>query len=116
MLEPTPKEQAFLEWLQEEGYAAALLMSDDLWCGIKPLLFHWTLHIGEIGDKHTYLDRYCFADFPHALAALVEWSDRDFEGEPTGWRRHPSTGRRRNDDGDPATESLDWARATKGQA
>lgn len=116
MLESTPAEKAYLDWLESQGYAAALLMPGNLWCGIKPLLFHWTLHTGEVGDKFSYLDRFCYADFPRALAALAEWSGRDFEGEPTGWRRHPATGRRRNDDGDPASEQVDWEHRTRGQA
>lgn len=115
-MQPTPAEAEFLQWLAQEGYAAALIMPDDLWCGIKPLMFHWTLHIGVVGDKSGYQDRYCYADFGRALVALAEWSERDFQDEPTGWRKHPLTDRCRNDDGDPESESVGWAGRTQGQA
>lgn len=48
----------------------------------------------------TYKDRWCFSDYDKAKAALDFW---DGTGEPTGWHRHPATGRRR-EKGDPATE------------
>lgn len=107
MIEPNAEEAEFLDWLQEQGYGAGLIMPDGMWCAIRPLMFHWTMHIGVVGDKTGYEDRYCYADFGRALMALVEWSERDFQGEPTGWRRHPKSGRRRNDAGDHASESVD---------
>ncbi|UTC28774.1 hypothetical protein MARCHEWKA_02620 [Brevundimonas phage vB_BpoS-Marchewka] len=111
MLKPDAAEAEFLSWLESEGYAAALIMPDAMWCGVKPLLFHWTLHIGEVGDRTGYLDRYCYADFRRALLALIEWSERDFQGEPSGWRKHPASERRRNNDGDPASEVCEAVRA-----
>lgn len=106
MITPSPQQAEFIAWLETQGYAAVLVMPDDMWCGIKPLMFHWTMHIGLIGDREGYNDRYCYADFGAALRALVEWSDRNFADEPTGWRRHPASDRRRNDAGDPASEYL----------
>jgi hypothetical protein len=63
-------------------------------CGVLRLLYHWTMHVdlNEIG----YEDRYCYNDLAGALTAFAGWNG---EGEPMGWHRHPTTGRRR----DPAT-------------
>lgn len=47
-----------------------------------------------------YGDRWCYHTLADALQALYAW---DGEGEPTGWHRHPDSGRRRTN-GDPATE------------
>ena len=38
-----------------------------------------------------YEDRWCYADYDTAKAALDAW---DGSGEPTGWHRHPTSGRR----------------------
>ena len=48
--------------------------------------------------------RWCYSTHLGALNALMEW---DGEGEPTGWHRDPSTGRRRPD-GDPLREYVEW--------
>lgn len=42
-----------------------------------------------------YGDRWCFDGLWLAMEAMAEWIGRDGEGEPTGWHRHPDTGRRR---------------------
>lgn len=55
------------------------------------LLMHWTLLVGI--DDVGYTERYCFATFDLVLAAFNDW---DGTGEPTGWHRHPTTGRRRD--------------------
>lgn len=47
-----------------------------------------------------YEDRWCYGSYATAKAALDAW---DGEGEPSGWHRHPDTGRRRPD-GDEARE------------
>lgn len=66
-------------------------LSDGRWIGVHRLLMHWTLHV----DIHEwgYEDRYCFATYELAKAAFDNW---DGTGDPEGWHRHPSTGRRRN--------------------
>jgi len=100
-----PDRAAFLDWLLSQGYERAIVLPDsEMWAAIKPLLFHWTLNTGVIGDKVGYEGRWCFADRERARAAMLEWASRGFEDEPRGWRRHPETGRRRNDGGDPASE------------
>lgn len=52
----------------------------------------------------SYEDRWCYSSYEKAKAALDAW---DGEGEPQGWHRHPSTGRRR-ENGDPTKEEVWW--------
>lgn len=98
----------FLSWLETEGYTLSREMPGGLWCASRRLMFHFTMHIGEIGDRESYVDRYCYLDRTRAEAAILEWEARGFEGEPTGWRKHPASDRCRNDDGDPASETVGW--------
>lgn len=104
---PVEDPAAFLDWLRENGYAVALASPDgERWVGIRRLIFHWTMHVGRVGDRSGFDRRFCYRDFGLALGALVEWSERGFEGEPEGWDRDPLTGRRRPE-GDPAREFVD---------
>lgn len=64
------------------------------YAAIKPLLFHWTLITGAVGDPYGYDDRWCYPDREVAHRALAEW---DGAGEPRGWHRHPNSNRRRPD-------------------
>jgi len=100
----------FLAWLknEENGYLLVAAMPDELWCGVKRLLFHYTLHIGVIGDTQGYDDRYCYATLEGATKGMLEWETRNFQGEPTGWRKHPASERCRNDAGDPESETKGW--------
>ena len=61
---------------------------------IIPFLFTCAIIVGDIEDESGYRDRWCYDDFQSALAAFELW---DGSGEPPGWHRHPSTGRRRPD-------------------
>lgn len=79
-------------------------LGDGRYAGIKPLLFHWTLIVGAIGDTWGYDDRWCYATEDLAQQALEAWGGR---GEPAGWHRHPNSGRRRPD-GDRASEYVDF--------
>lgn len=72
----------------------------------KPLLFHWTLIRGEIGDFNGYDDRHCYWSTAAAMEALDAYPFDIPDGyEPQGWHRHPATGRRR-EDGDPQQETF----------
>lgn len=77
-------------------------IGNGLYAAIKPLMFHWTLIVGEIGDTCGYADRWCYADQDKAVKALEAW---DGQGEPAGWHRHPMTARRRPDR-DPTREHV----------
>lgn len=67
------------------------LLPDGRVCGVHRLLYHWTLlvDLNPIG----YEDRYCYETEAGALSALLEWAG---DGEPKGWHRHPTSGRRRD--------------------
>ncbi len=95
----------FRDWLLSPSGGCtvdAKNIADGLYAAIKPLMFHWTLIVGEIGDTVGYADRWCYAAQGLAVKALQEWSG---EGEPAGWHRHPNSGRRRAG-GDPTQEYL----------
>lgn len=76
---------------------------------VERLMFHWAMKTADIGDITGYSGRWCYEGSSpiRVLNALVEWQSRGFKDKPTGWRREPHTGLRRNDDGDPATEYLE---------
>lgn len=100
-IEPrTGPDVAFFEWLRSEDGGSCTLAGDmggGMYCAVKPLLYHWTMIIGVIGDRESFEDRYCYASQVLASSALIEWSMRGFKDEPTMWHRHPKTGRRRPD-------------------
>lgn len=45
-----------------------------------------------------YENRWCYADYDKARAGLDSWTGADGT-EPTGWHRHPDTGRRVDENG-----------------
>lgn len=61
-----------------------------------------------IGDENaaTYDDRWCYTTRQEAFAHACAWlMGEPMTAEPTGWHRHPPTGRRRVN-GDPTTETV----------
>lgn len=93
-----------LEKLRED-YNTVVDRGNGTYVAVYPLMFHWTMITGDIENWEFYDDRWCYANETLARAALAEWQARDWEGEPTGWHRHPPTGRRR-ESGNPATEYI----------
>lgn len=82
-------------------------LSDGTYLLVKRLLFHWTLIRGDPLDPVSYLDRWCYTDREGARAALRGFPEAPAEGyEPSGWHRHPATGRRRPE-GRPDLETHD---------
>src|SRR5215217_1417986 len=83
------------EWLDlkapELGLVEAKVIGDGLYAGLLPKIYTTALITGEIGDESQYLDHWCYDSREAASRALQVW---DGTGEPTGWHRHPSTGRR----------------------
>lgn len=69
---------------------------------VVPMLFTHRLTVGspESMEMGCYDDGWCYHNLASALTALDAW---DGSGEPTGWHRHPPSGRRR-ENGDPAKE------------
>lgn len=98
---------AFMNWMRAQYLHAVILekIDEERWVMVERLMFHYTIKWGVIGDYlNGYEDRWCIADLETALMSFREWKGRQFDGEPTMWRRHPASGRRRNDVGDPASE------------
>lgn len=72
-------------------YRDIKILPDGTVCGLHRFIYTWGLMIGL--DLYGYADRYCYASLEAAQAALKAWNG---DGEPTGWHRHPDTGRRRD--------------------
>lgn len=81
-------------------------LGDDTYVMIKPLMFHWTMIRGDFGDFFGYFDRWCYETREMAEDALDKFPlNPDPSYEPSGWHRHPKTGRRR-ESGDPELETF----------
>lgn len=97
---------AFWRWAMDPKGGAFIEvkdLGDGRYAGIRRLIFHYTMIVGEIGNEYTYLDRYCYETIVVATAALRAW---DGTGDPLGWHRHPKTNRRRPG-GNPAHEHIE---------
>lgn len=94
-----------LEVAQAHGYLdPKVLPNGDVAC-IWPLMFTHALILLDADVNHAiaqYKDRWCYCTYAKAKLALDAW---DGTGEPTGWHRHPTTGRRR-ENGDPSKEHV----------
>lgn len=89
-------------WTPADGYTDYRVFPNGRDALIARLLFTYAV----LADMSSfgYGDRWCFKSYADARAALDAW---DGEGEPTGWHRHPSSGRRR-ENGDPNRETINW--------
>lgn len=82
--------------------AAGRQVATGVW--VAPLMYTCAILVGTVGVL-SYDDRWCYTDPDDALAAARAWGGPWNGGEPTGWHRHPATGRRR-EHGDPASERI----------
>jgi hypothetical protein len=64
----------------------------------------WAVAPYSIENGRMFVDFYCFCSYEAALLALKTF-DPAKESEPTGWHRHASTGRRR-ENGDPNQQTI----------
>lgn len=48
-------------------------IGNGMYAAIKPLLYHWTMIVGQIGDTFGYADRWCYATKELAEKGLREW-------------------------------------------
>lgn len=87
------------------GYTDYLVFPNGQDACITKLTFTYAILAGI--ERWGYDRRWCYETYTDALRGLVEWSMRNGEGEPTGWHRDPTTGRRRPD-GDPSKEYVNW--------
>jgi hypothetical protein len=93
----------FFGWLTSEDGGCcveAKQIGDGLYAAIKPLMFHWTMIVGMVGDRFGHEDRWCYENQDLAERGLREWSG---DGDPVGWNRHVMSGRSRPG-GDPRLE------------
>lgn len=87
-------DEEFLTWLENDcGYQRVKLLKDrpGFYAAVMPLFATHAIIVGEVGDTTGYSDRWCYDSRLHAFAYLALW---DGTGEPKGWHRHPSSGRR----------------------
>jgi hypothetical protein len=84
-------------------YLAVRMLPDGRWIGVHRLLYHWTLHVDICPVTGNYEDRYCYHDIASCHDQMLTW---DGTGDPTGWVRHPTSGRRRD-----AETGAEWVTA-----
>lgn len=96
------------EWVRATvpNWLSIRLFEDGTYAAVHPLLYHWTLIYGIVGDETGYEDRWCYMQPDDAVAALLHW-DYPVQREPEGWHRNPRTGRRRPG-GDKEKEHVAW--------
>ena len=94
-------ETAPAQW--DHGFLYRRDLGDGRAVWIYRMIYTWAVCIGTIGDRE-YDDRWCYMTLNDARAAMDIW-DPLTQPEPTGWHRHPGSGRRRPD-GDPAREEV----------
>ena len=83
----------FMDWLvTSNGYIAARTLPGDRWAAVTLMHSQMSSIItGPMLDYTTVSQRWDYEQLIPALAALEAWNG---EGEPTGWIRHPTSGRR----------------------
>lgn len=94
----TPEQERLIQEFQKEGYQEIRIdpQTGKFYC-INRFLFTWAI----LADLHSegYEDRWCYNEYCEAKGALDDWEKNGFTGEPEGWHRHPTTGRRKDQDG-----------------
>jgi hypothetical protein len=89
----TPEQEIlFLQFMLDQGYRNPRPIGRGRYGCILKMCFTHALIVGQLGDEHGYDDRWCYHDYHAAKDALDQWNG---DGEPDGWHRHPSSGRRR---------------------
>jgi hypothetical protein len=97
--------------LDADGFYGRRQLPDGRWLAVLPLTFQrarlgismtWTAPL-EAAFALGFADLWDYDTRELALAALTTW---DGTGEPTGWVRHPATGRRRTPTGTIASRQI----------
>lgn len=71
-------------------------MTDTHFIDVMPLIFTAAVITTPKRNLNVIDDRWCYHSIAAALAAAEAW-DPEKDPEPSGWHRHPATGRRRPD-------------------
>ena len=90
-------------WATENGYSMVYQI-DDIIVSLLENPFNTQI---VVGDEWGVKERYSYSTVAEAFVAFIHWTQKECEGEPTGWIRHQPSNRRRKD-GDPNTE---WVEA-----
>lgn len=90
-----PSAEQWVRTVVDDATAVRIFDIDGTYAAVHPLLFHWTLIYGAVGDNIGFDDRWCYPTRAAAEHALAHWN-YPAENEPTGWHRNPRTGRRRD--------------------
>ena len=81
----------FEKMLRENDYTDYRMYENGIDAVIHRFMFTVAI-LSEIG-WHVHGNRWCYESYEAAKEALDAWNG---EGEPDGWHRHPTTGRRRH--------------------
>jgi len=89
-----------LAWDAEvSGYFVRDFADGTLAIHILPMIYNHRVVVsrrrpdGEIDQLAGVLDAWCYSNMADAVAACASWNP-DAEREPTGWIKHPFSGRR----------------------
>lgn len=84
---------------------AERVLPDGRWVTLDPMTFGKVrINVAPYPGAMVIDDSYCYDDAALGLQAFWAW-DPTKDAEPSGWFRHPQSGRRRPD-GDPAKEYI----------
>jgi len=89
--------------MKEMGYTNWRELPDGTILAVGPML-HGNGRLFVDIDSCGYADCYCYDSLDIAEKSMLEFNPEK-DKEPEGWKRHPTTGRRR-EKGDPATEKV----------
>lgn len=89
------------EQLRGMGYVFWRQFPDGEWAAVVPMTYGKGRICYQLNPAG-YEDGWCYETIGQAITGLEAW-DPEKDPEPTGWFRHPFTGRRR-EGGDPAKE------------
>lgn len=103
LFESDVPELASLTW-DEHAEGWVVVKRDGVGVWVVPLMFTTAIITGPV-DAYEYDDRWCYTNPLAAVHAARRWGGPWNGGEPQGWHRHPSSGRRRPD-GDASRETV----------
>lgn len=92
----TPHQEFIVYLTCECLYKDVRTISPTHYAAIYPLMYTHSIIVGRVGDRMGYDNRWCYQTYEKAKAALEAW---DGTAEPTGWHRHPDSGRRVDESG-----------------
>lgn len=78
----------------EYPYLAERDLGDHTWGYVIHMGVNWRILVGPHMSEAYYDDAWCYATPEGAIAALAAWEPAS-ETEPSGWIKHPASGRYR---------------------